>query len=150
MPTGRAVEVRLVGRVDDTRWRAVLLGAGDWRAKTEERPAPPRLPLGATLRFEGLSATVREVSGVSPRAWSSSLSIARGEELWSALYRTGRPIQYAYLERPLELWSVQTVYAVRPWAVEMPSAGRPFDWRTPARPAPPWGGAGDDHPTRRG
>jgi S-adenosylmethionine:tRNA ribosyltransferase-isomerase len=48
--------------------------------------------------------------------------------LWSALYRHGRPVQYSYAERPLELWDVQTAYAARPWAAEPPSAGRPLTW----------------------
>src|SRR6185503_15959730 len=38
----------------------------------------------------------------------------------------GRPVQYSYLEGPLELWHVQTLYAGRPWAAEQPSAGRPL------------------------
>jgi S-adenosylmethionine:tRNA ribosyltransferase-isomerase len=49
-----------------------------------------------------------------------------GGALWSALYRLGRPIQYSYLRGPLALWHVQTPYGARPWAVEMPSAGRPL------------------------
>jgi S-adenosylmethionine:tRNA ribosyltransferase-isomerase len=49
-----------------------------------------------------------------------------GPELHAALYAAGRPVQYSHLEDPLELWSVQTVFASRPWAVEMPSAGRPL------------------------
>jgi S-adenosylmethionine:tRNA ribosyltransferase-isomerase len=32
-------------------------------------------------------------------------------------------VQYSYLRDALELWHVQTAYAGRPWAVEMPSAG---------------------------
>ncbi len=44
-------------------------------------------------------------------------------ELMSALYRVGRVVQYAYLERPLALWDVQTGYASRPFAFEPPSAG---------------------------
>jgi S-adenosylmethionine:tRNA ribosyltransferase-isomerase len=47
---------------------------------------------------------------------------------WAALYRYGRPIQYSYVARPLEAWHVQTALAARPWAVEMPSAGRPLTW----------------------
>jgi S-adenosylmethionine:tRNA ribosyltransferase-isomerase len=53
-----------------------------------------------------------------------------GDELWDALYREGRPVQYAYLAHELPLWAVQTVYAARPWAFEMPSAGRPLSWQT--------------------
>lgn len=54
---------------------------------------------------------------------------ARGGALWAALYRHGRPVQYAHVDRALSLWHVQTPFASRPWAVEMPSAGRPLTWR---------------------
>jgi S-adenosylmethionine:tRNA ribosyltransferase-isomerase len=37
-------------------------------------------------------------------------------------------VQYAHVPEPLELWDVQTSYAGRPWAVEMPSAGRPLSF----------------------
>jgi S-adenosylmethionine:tRNA ribosyltransferase-isomerase len=47
-----------------------------------------------------------------------------GAALWTALYRHGRPVQYSHLRAPLRLWHVQTGYAARPWAVELPSAGR--------------------------
>jgi S-adenosylmethionine:tRNA ribosyltransferase-isomerase len=48
-------------------------------------------------------------------------------------YRLGRPVQYAHHDHDLALWSVQTAYAGPPWAVEMPSAGRPLSWRVLAR-----------------
>ena len=38
----------------------------------------------------------------------------------------GVPVQYAYMGRPLRLADVQVPYAGAPWAVEMPSAGRPL------------------------
>jgi S-adenosylmethionine:tRNA ribosyltransferase-isomerase len=38
-------------------------------------------------------------------------------------------VQYAHRHELLPLWSVQTAYAARPWAAEMPSAGRPLNWR---------------------
>jgi S-adenosylmethionine:tRNA ribosyltransferase-isomerase len=53
-----------------------------------------------------------------------------GAALWSALYRVGRPVQYAHVRAALALWHVQTAYASRPWAAEEPSAGRPLTWRT--------------------
>jgi S-adenosylmethionine:tRNA ribosyltransferase-isomerase len=46
--------------------------------------------------------------------------------MWRAIYDEGRPVQYAYVERPLGLWHVQSAFAARPWAVELPSAGRPL------------------------
>ena len=50
---------------------------------------------------------------------------SEGRELLEALYRAGRVVQYSYVERPLELWDVQNRFASRPWAFELPSAGRP-------------------------
>jgi S-adenosylmethionine:tRNA ribosyltransferase-isomerase len=125
-PGGRAMEVRLAGREEDGAWSAVLFGAGDWRQRTEDRPAPPPVAPGDALAFgPGLSGRVREVSAVSPRLVRLRFD-AQGPALWSALYRLGRPVQYSYLEAPLRLESVQTAYAARPWAVEIPSAGRPL------------------------
>lgn len=53
---------------------------------------------------------------------------AHGAALWRALYRAGRPVQYAYADGPYALWSVQTAYASRPWASEAPSAGLSLTW----------------------
>lgn len=123
------VEVRLTGVGEET-WRVALLGAGDWRTPTERRPPPPRLRVGDRLVFsEALAAEVVALSPVSPRLCELRFD-REGAALWAALYRLGRPVQYAYLREPLALWSVQTVFAARPWAAEMPSAGRPLDWDT--------------------
>ena len=40
---GRPVELRLAAHRGGNRWQAVLLGAGDWRTRTEHRAAPPRV-----------------------------------------------------------------------------------------------------------
>jgi S-adenosylmethionine:tRNA ribosyltransferase-isomerase len=53
-----------------------------------------------------------------------------GAAFWSALYRHAKPIQYAYEQEPLALWDVQNRYASRPWAFELPSAGRPLTFET--------------------
>ena len=42
--------------------------------------------------------------------------------------RAGAPVQYAHRAEQLPLYAVQTAYAARPWAAEMPSAGRPLTW----------------------
>jgi len=124
---GAAIEVRLLGRREDV-WTAVLFGAGDWRLRTEDRPAPVVLRPGDGIRFgEDLGATVRTVSELSPRL--VDLAFDRdGAAFWQALYRHGRPIQYSYLQAPLQLWDVQTPYGARPWAFEPPSAGKPLTW----------------------
>lgn len=136
---GRPVELRLVGpgESDDARWRAVLMGAGDWHQATEERPAPPLLSVGHDIYIAdsgassasnaSLQARVVGHDPVSPRLLLIEFN-RRGADLWAALYAAGRPVQYSYLDDDLDLWSVQTVYSGRPWAVEMPSAGRPLTW----------------------
>jgi len=126
-PGGARVEVRLLGEAEAGRWRAILFGEGDWRTRTEERPAPPVLGPGDTLELDGLRATIVSVWYPSPRLVDLRFD-AEGDALWSALYRLGRPIQYAHLEAGLALADVQTVYASRPWAAELPSAGRPLSW----------------------
>jgi S-adenosylmethionine:tRNA ribosyltransferase-isomerase len=124
-------EVRLAGPTERGTFRAVLFGAGDWRTATEHRPAPApvaagdRLELGDASSPVALAAVVERVSPISPRL--VELRFDREDAaLWSALYRLGRPVQYSYLDGPLELWHTQTAYAARPWAVEQPSAGRPL------------------------
>ncbi len=125
---GAAIEARLLGPTEREGWRAVLLGAGDWRTPTERRPPPPPLARGDPIRFAGgLTARVDTTSPLSPRLVELVFD-RHGAALWSALYAAGAPVQYAYLAEPLALWSVQTVYAGRPWAAEMPSAGRPLTW----------------------
>lgn len=122
---GDAVEVRLLEGPHTRFTRAVLFGAGDYHTPTEYRPAPPVLAVGDTLHVDGAVLTIAEVSPLSPRLvvlrWTGAL-----EERLALLYRAGRPIQYSYVPEPLALWEVQTVFAARPWAVEMPSAARPL------------------------
>jgi S-adenosylmethionine:tRNA ribosyltransferase-isomerase len=125
---GSPVEVRLLGEPAPGRFSALLFGAGDWHSRTEDRPLPPGLPEGASIHFSpDFSARVASVSAASPRFVELTFD-ATGARFWSALYRTGRPIQYAYLDAPLPLWHVQTTYGARPWSAELPSAGRPLAW----------------------
>lgn len=126
---GEAIELRLAGPAIGDRWPAVLFGAGDWRTRTEDRAAPPAVAPGQRLRFgDGLGAEVVAVALLSPRLVEVRFD-RDGEALWRALYAVGRPVQYAHHDHDLALWTVQTAYAARPWAVEMPSAGRPLGWR---------------------
>jgi len=124
---GNEIEARLIAARGADRFRAVLLGAGDWHQRTEDRPPPATLPVGARLRFGALDAEIVARADVSPRLVELRFD-AVGDALWAALYREGRPVQYSYLAHDLPLWALQTVYAARPWAFEMPSAGRPLSW----------------------
>jgi S-adenosylmethionine:tRNA ribosyltransferase-isomerase len=125
--SGARIEARLAGRLAGGAWRAVLFGEGDWRTKTEDRPAPPRLVRGEALTLGGLSARVEAVLPASPRLVALRFD-ADDDVVWRALYAAGRYVQYAYTKAPLAPWHLQTVYAAEPWASEMPSAGRPLTW----------------------
>ena len=125
---GAPVEARLFDGDGEGSFRALLFGAGDARMRTEDRPLPPPLPPGSAITFgPDLAAVVEHVSPASPRIVDLAFR-ERGARLWSALYRHGRPVQYAYVAGPLELWHVQTRYASRPLCAELPSAGRPLTW----------------------
>ena len=123
----RESEKRAVGP-SDPAWRAVLLGPGDWQTRTEDRPAPPAVRAGDSISFgDGLEARVEAVDPASDRLIVLRFA-ATGDRFWSALYRAGRPVQYAHVAAPLALWHVQTPFASRPWSSEMPSAARPLAW----------------------
>ena len=121
---GHSVEFRLTGPIEGTRLDGILFGAGDWRTRTEDRVPPPPVAVGDRLALGGLDAVVSVTRGRR-----IALEIAGdASAIWQALYATGAPVQYAHRREPLDLWSVQTSYAARPWAAEMPSAGRPLTW----------------------
>ena len=125
---GAPFELRLLAHEghESTRWRAVLFGRGDWRQRTEDRPAPPRLVEGERVRVAGGAvARVLSVETASPRLVRIEF-VCDAASMWRAIYRDGRPVQYSYVAGPLALWHVQSSFAARPWAVEPPSAGRPL------------------------
>jgi S-adenosylmethionine:tRNA ribosyltransferase-isomerase len=124
---GSPIELRLSGPITGDRAPAVLFGAGDHRIKTEHRPAPPLLEVGDVIELGALRATITQRAALSPRLVEVRFDRG-GDALWAALYRSGRPIQYAYHDQALPLYAFQTAYATRPWAAEMPSAGRPLTW----------------------
>ncbi len=124
---GEGGETGETGAAGGGLWSAVLLGAGDWRSRTEDRPPPPAVRAGDTLRLGRLQARVAGVDPASPRLVSLRFALG-GAALWQALYHAGKPVQYAHTFRPLALWQVQTAYAARPWAAEAPSAGFALTW----------------------
>jgi S-adenosylmethionine:tRNA ribosyltransferase-isomerase len=125
----RDAELRLVRRGEsDAEWTAVLFGKGDFRTPTEARAEPPRIVPGEQLELEdGTVVVVTRVDADQPRLVDVRFALS-GAELFRALYRAGRPVQYAYLARELELWDFQNRFASRPWAFEMPSAGHFLTW----------------------
>ena len=124
------LELRLMSEFEDGSWLALSFGRGDFRMPTELRGPPRRLEVGQTLHFgQGLSARVVAFEALAPRLLRIRF-LQQGAALWQAVYRVARPIQYAYLRAPLRLWDVQNGFAARPWAVELPSAGKPLRFET--------------------
>ena len=115
---GEPVELRLAGPPEEGL--AVLFGRGSWRQATEDRPAPPPASAGDVIETAAGPVPVLGVSALSPRLLRVRIGL-------SQLYALGRPVQYSYMLRDLRLDEVQTPYASRPVAVEMPSAGRPLE-----------------------
>ena len=126
---GQELEVRLIVRDGPGEWTVALFGAGDWRTPTEHRPEPPPLAIGDQLVFPGpiRAELIAQRYGIARLV---QLRFDAGPGVLShTLFGRGRPVQYSYLARELEVAEVQTPYASAPWAVEMPSAGRPLSWR---------------------
>jgi S-adenosylmethionine:tRNA ribosyltransferase-isomerase len=121
---GSPFELRLSGPVDAGRLSGVAFGPGDHRTRTEDRASPPPLAPGDRVTVAGMPATVLGAAG---RRVELAVHTG-GDALWQTLYAAGAPVQYAHRSERLALWSVQTAYAGRPWAAEMPSAGRPLTW----------------------
>jgi S-adenosylmethionine:tRNA ribosyltransferase-isomerase len=127
--TGCLIEVRLAGRrsLDEVHdFTAVVFGAGDFHARTEDRPAPPWLSPGDRLTLGPLSATIARLL-THPRLVDLHLD-GPADAIWAGLARHGRPIQYAYVPVTLELWDAWSPVAGRPVAFEAPSAGFALDW----------------------
>ena len=132
--SGADIEARLAGRSslapDDVhRFSAVIFGAGDFHVRTEDRPRPPSLEAGDRLIFGSeITATIEALLG-HPRLARLHFE-GSSSAVWGALARHGRPIQYAHLATPLDLWDVWTPIASLPAAFEPPSASFALDWKS--------------------
>ena len=131
LATGAPIELRLAGLQapaggDLRKSIAVVFGAGDFRMRTEDRPAPPPLSAGDRLAFGDLRARIVRKIG-HPRLVAVAFD-GSAEAMWQGLARHGRPIQYAHVPQPLALWDAWTAIAAVPVAFEPPSAGFVLDW----------------------
>jgi S-adenosylmethionine:tRNA ribosyltransferase-isomerase len=136
LPTRRPIEVRLAGRhslaPDDVHeFSAIVFGAGDFRAHTEDRPLPPALSSGDRLALGPLSAKIVRLID-HPRLISLHLE-GSPDAIWAGIARHGVPIQYSHVPTPLAMWDVWTPIAGPPVAFEPPSAGFTLDWRMLAK-----------------
>jgi S-adenosylmethionine:tRNA ribosyltransferase-isomerase len=102
------VEPRLpVGRTTE-RWTSAVAGE-----------PPKHITLGARAHLELLERYMG-----SGRLWVARLTLPLPVRTWLAVH--GRPIRYAYVDRPWPVTAYQNVYVTEPGSAEMPSAGRPF------------------------
>jgi S-adenosylmethionine:tRNA ribosyltransferase-isomerase len=121
--TGTPLVVHLSTRLDDGRGVVEpRRPTGDVAGTTERWSGPPpgptiTLPASAAVRLD-------EPYGDAGRLWVARLVTPGRERDWIAAH--GRPIRYAYVDRPWPIEAYQTVYATEAGSAEMPSAGRPF------------------------
>jgi S-adenosylmethionine:tRNA ribosyltransferase-isomerase len=129
-PTGAAIEIRLAGRAsldaEDVTFQAIIFGDGDYRTRTEDRPSPPAVDAGDVLELGPLTARIAAILG-HPRFLSLDFDGDAGA-VWAGIARHGRPVQYAHMQEPLQLWDVWTAIAGAPVAFEPPSAGFILTW----------------------
>lgn len=131
--SGAAIELRLASfqganTNDFSHWRAVSFGEGDWHKPTENRGPAPELKLHDQIRIsENLTAHVQSIHEKYNRLFSIEFKSSR---LMEELYRSGKPIQYSYLEEDLKVWDQQTLLAGAPISVEPPSAAFALNWAT--------------------
>jgi S-adenosylmethionine:tRNA ribosyltransferase-isomerase len=130
--TGREIEVRLAARMSLApdavdRFTAIVFGTGDYRTRTENRTLPPPLAAGDALRLGPLPARIERLLD-HPRLIALRFE-ADTAAIWRGIASHGRPIQYAHMTAPLELWDVWTPIAGPVAAFEPPSAGFVLDWR---------------------
>jgi S-adenosylmethionine:tRNA ribosyltransferase-isomerase len=131
-PTGASIELRLAGAdalaaASVRTFRAILFGRGDYRTRTENRPAPPRVIAGDRLLLGPLVAVIERALG-HPRLLEVRFE-GSAAGIWEGIARHGRPIQYTHVPAPLALWDVWTRIAGPPVAFEPPSAGFVLDWQ---------------------
>src|SRR5262249_25822856 len=114
--TGQPIEVRLAGRrsldpADVRIFSAVVVGAGGFRMRTEDRPNPPALEAGDRVVF-GSASVAEHVPPLNativslldhPRLVSLRFD-GSPNAIWAGIARWGRPIQYAHMLSPLALW----------------------------------------------
>jgi S-adenosylmethionine:tRNA ribosyltransferase-isomerase len=134
VPSGRSLEIRLAGRESldvsaVNEFVAVVFGLGDFRMRTEDRPAPPVLRVSDRLALGPLTATVAAHELEHPRLIRLAFD-GSPREIWEGIARHGRVVQYSHIQQPLALWDTWTPIAGPPVAFEPPSAGFVLDWRT--------------------
>jgi S-adenosylmethionine:tRNA ribosyltransferase-isomerase len=114
---GEELTLHLSTPVDGARWVVELRTRERLPFRTARAGARLELPAGAHAEL------------LAPYLGSGRLFVARlalGEPVEDYLRRHGEPIRYAHSPGRWPIEAYQTVFAVEPGSVEMPSAARPF------------------------
>jgi S-adenosylmethionine:tRNA ribosyltransferase-isomerase len=114
---GEELTLHLSTPVDDARWVVELRTPERLPFRTARAGARLELPAGAHAEL------------LAPYLGSSRLFLARlalGQPVEDYLRRHGEPIRYAHSPGRWPIEAYQTVFAVEPGSVEMPSAAGPF------------------------
>ena len=124
--------VPLLGdRYGETVHVSTQLDGGEWVVELRVRgnTGPARTGPGDVLALPGgLHLTVVEPHPPGQaRLWRTLPDVPTGTVRYLA--RHGRPVGYRYLDHPVPLSALQTVFAREPGSAEMPSAGRPLSLR---------------------
>jgi S-adenosylmethionine:tRNA ribosyltransferase-isomerase len=124
--------VPLLGdRYGETVHVSTQLDGGEWVVEVRARgnTGPARTAPGDLLALRGglhLSVVDPHPSGQA-RLWRAVPEVPTGSVRYLSQY--GRPVGYRYLDHPVPLSALQTVFAREPGSAEMPSAGRPLSLR---------------------
>jgi S-adenosylmethionine:tRNA ribosyltransferase-isomerase len=114
---GERIELRLSTPLDDRRWLVEL-------RTVDLRPLAPPPPPARVELPGGAQATLVAAFGESRRLSVAELRL--GAPVDDYLARHGRPIRYPHSDGERPIGDYQTVFALDPGSVEMPSAARPF------------------------
>ena len=106
--------------------RAIVFGEGDYRTPTE-RPVAAARP--ASRRQAGAWPGDRACRRILGHSRFVTVEFeASPSQVWEAIARHGRPVQYAHVPEPLAVWDTWTALAAQPVAFEPPSAGFALTW----------------------
>ena len=111
---GERLELRLSTPLDDGTWLVELRG----------RDRAPHKPPASGTRVELPGGVEARVVESGERFATAELLLDGAVDHW--LGRHGRPVRYGYVPDPWPIDAYQTVFALEPGSVEMPSAARPF------------------------
>lgn len=120
---GEDLVLHLSTALDDGRWIVEPRRIVDADLQTTERwngAVPRRLMLASG----GRATLIEPFDAANERLWVAALDLDRPVLTWLSVH--GRPIRYAYVDRPWPIAMYQNVYVTEPGSAEMPSAGRPF------------------------